>query len=81
MARQKQHEDIDHDISLVWMTEALHRQKRLKPLKSLLSRRDADKKPERQTPQQMRDVLQKLGMKPKPMHEDTKKSLKYIRVQ
>jgi len=78
VARQKQHEDIDHDISLVWMTEALHRQKRLKPLKSLLAKHEASGKSVVQTPRQARAVLSALGFKARPLSEEAKKATKLV---
>ena len=80
VARQRQSDQADRDLILAWSIEAFHRQKRLKPLKALLEKRDAKGKPERQTPQQMKNVLQALGMKGKPVSEDVKKSLRYIKV-
>ena len=80
VARQRQSDQADRDLVLAWSIEAFHRQKRLKPLKALLEKRGAKGKPARQTPQEMRDVLQKLGMKAKPISAEAKQSLKYIKV-
>jgi len=81
VARQKQHDAIDLQIALAWQIEAFHRTKKLRDLKSILAKRDPSGKPKSQTPQEMRNVLQALGMKSRPMSEDTKKAVKFIRIQ
>lgn len=48
----------DRDARLAWLAEALHRQKRLPDVKTLLVKRHAQ-----QTPRQMRTVLQLISEK------------------
>lgn len=78
--RQRQDEQADLQTALAWQVAALSRQKRLPSLKTLLAKRAAGKPKARQTPQQMKAVLQALGFKGRPVSEETKKSLKSIRV-
>lgn len=77
--RQQALDRVRRDTSLAWHIAAFSRQKKLRPLEYWLDKRG--EKPKAQTPQEMKNVLHKLGMKPKPMSDQTKKSLKYIRVQ
>lgn len=71
---------MDRDLVLAWQMANFSRAKKLPNLKALLAKRDMTSRPQRQTAQEMRNVLQAIGLKSRPMGEDTKKALRFIKV-
>ena len=78
MYRRQHREQVDRDTILAWQIAALSRQKKLPKLQTLLARRDANAKPVKQTPAQMKSVLMGLGYKTQPLSPEAKKASRIV---
>lgn len=71
IAKVRVRDDLNRDLAQAWYVAALSRTKTLPKLKTLLAK---GQKPQRQTPAQMRSVLEMLGYKSVPLSDAAKKA-------